>query len=379
MDKLDKKLKSLFKNNNLKMSDKYLNIINETLSQIPDNKTFHKANFKSLRLVLTTSCCLILVTTIVFGKDIGLFFQTIASKGIQAAIENDFIEINNSKPSEYNNTSVYIDSIIMDDYKLCICIKFELPTNYTNNNITNVEIPNILIYDDNENILFKHFFEEIDYSFFNLLNDNENVVTFDDGFSISNNKENNNTYSLTYVINGNNFPKSQKISLKFDKINLINKDILNNLSPDEIVILNDKERRNKSTVNSISGKWSLTYDLSKKTYERESYTYEIKNNNDYYKYNFPREIIVSNTETRLKFSYDLHDILDGEDISIDKEPYIKTENEILNITNSDHGYTGYISECDYTFELSTFNSTPTMQLIVPIENGEEIILNLERK
>lgn len=377
MDKLDKKIKSLFKNNNLKMSEKYIYTINKTLSQLPDKKITLQTT-KNLKFVLATTCCLMLITGTVFGKDIGNFFQGILSKGIQSAIENNFIDINSGNYSEYNDTKVYIDSIIMDDYKLCICIKFELPNTYTNNNITNVEVPNILIYDENENILFKHFGEEIDYSFFSLLNDNEDIVTFDNGFSVSNSKENNNAYSLTYVINGDNFPKSEKIFCKFNKINLQNKDIINSLSPDEIVTLGDKERREKSTIISINGEWNLIYDLSEKIYERENYIYEIKNYNQF-NYNFPKELIVSNTETRLKFSYDLHNILDGEDISINKEPYIKTENEILNITNSDHGYMGYISECDYTFELSTFNSTPTMKLIIPIENGEEIILELKRK
>lgn len=306
MDKLDKKLKSLFKTNDFEISKQYVSRINETLSQLPDRKITPKTT-KNLKFLVATTCCLMLITGTVFGKDIELFFRTIAGKGIQAAIENDFIEINSSEYSESNNTKVYIDSIIMDDYKLCICIKFELPSTCSNKDITNVDIPNLLIYDDNENILLKYFFEEGDLSFFNL-SDN-NTKTLENGFSISNSKENDSTYSLTYIINGNNFPKSKKIYLKFNKINLVNKDIINNLSPDETVKMGNKKRRSKSTIGCINGEWNLTYNLSEKTYNRENYIYEIKNYSDYNKYNIPKELVVSNTETRLKFSYDLHDIL----------------------------------------------------------------------
>lgn len=39
MDKLDKKLKSFFKTNDFEISDQYISTINETLAQLPDNKT----------------------------------------------------------------------------------------------------------------------------------------------------------------------------------------------------------------------------------------------------------------------------------------------------------------------------------------------------
>lgn len=372
MDKFDKKLKSIFKSNDFAMSNNFTNMIKETLSTLPNKEITPKNSH--LKLVLATTCCLILISTAAFGKDIGTFFQGILSKGVRSAIENNFVEINDSEYSESKNTKAYIDSVLMDDCKLCICFKFELPPNCINTNITNVDIPNILIYDENENILLKHFFEETDYSFFNLLTNNEHYIDFSDGFSLNSDKEHNNIYSLTYVINGNNFPKSKNIYVKFNKINLMNKDLLS----EESSGLGFEGIRNKSNIGCINGEWNLAYNLSEKTYKRENYIYEIINYDDY-NYNFPKELVVSNTETRLKFSYDLRNISNGEDISNENEPYIKTENETLKITQSDHSYIGYKSECDYTFELSTFNSTPIMQLIIPIENGNEIILELKRK
>lgn len=379
MNKNDKKIYNKL-NKNIVVPKTYIDTIYNTLNNIPEKENKKQMRFQyKYQIVLAICCSIFLISTTVFGKNIDNFFHGIFinHKGITSAIENDFIEINNNEYSESNNAKAYIDSLLMDDYKLCICFKFQLP--FTGlKNITNVEIPNILIYDENENVLFNQFYEEIDYSFFDISTIKNISRAWSGSYDISFDKDDNQTYYLTYIINSEEFPKSRNIYVKFNKINLINKDIINNLSFDEIAALEIEERKSKTTIGCINGKWNLTYNLSEKTYNRENYIYKVKNFNDY-NYNFPEEIVVSNTETRLNFSYDLRNILNGEDISNDKNPYIRTEYETLNITNSNHEYIGYKSECDYTFDLSIFNATPTMQLIMPIENGEEIMLELERK
>ncbi len=305
MDKLDKKLKLLFKNNNFKMSNKYINIINETLSQIPDNKTFYKANFKSLRLVLATSCCLlILITGVSFAKDISEVFQGLLShdKGIISAIENNFIETNSSKIIESNNVKAFIDSVLMDDYKLCISLSFELPPEYSKNNIHRIHIPNIIIYDENNNILYKMIMKKTDYSFFNNLDVDINNFSYETSSDIGWVDKKENTYSFSYIISSDGFPKSKSINIKFDELNFIDRNLLYYNSPKTYL-----EIMKDATLFTINGNWTLNYDLSEKTYNRENYTYTIKNYNEY-NFCFPKEIIVTKTGCKVEFSYDLHNI-----------------------------------------------------------------------
>lgn len=372
MDKLDKKLKSLFKNTYLKMSNKYTSKINETLSQLP-NVEIHPSNNRNLRFVLATTCCLlILITGVSFAKDIDEFFQGLLrnDKGVMSAIENNFIETNSSKTIESNNIKAYIDSVLMDDYKLCISLSFELPSEYAKDNIHRIEIPNIIIYDENNNILYQMTMKEIDFSFFN--NPNINNFSYETSSDIGWVNKNGNIYSFSYIINSDCFPRSKTIHVKFDELNFVDANLLDYTSQkSEIEIIQE------ATLFTIKGKWTLNYDLSEKTYNRENYIYKIKNYENY-NYNFPEKIIITNTASKLEFSYDLHDILQGEDVSIDKEAYIKTEQEIIAISSGEHRYSGYNAYCSYTFELSTFNSTPTMQLVIPLDNGHNITLELEK-
>lgn len=168
------------------------------------------------------------------------------------------------------------------------------------------------------------------------------------------------------------FPKSQTVNIKFDELNFIDKNLLDYSSQKS-----SEEVIKDATLFTIHGNWNLHYNLSEKTYNRENYIYRIKNYNDF-KYNIPEELIVSNTETRLEFQYDLHNIISGEDISIDREAYIKNGNKILVTSKGGHQYIGYNARCSYTFELSKFNALSTMQIVIPLDNGENITLELEK-
>lgn len=372
MDKFDKKLRSIFKSNEFKISEQFTNMIDETLYTLPNKEIKHKNNIKNLKFALATVFCILLITGTTFAKDIGDFFQDLLShnSGVMSAIENNFIETNYSKTIESSNVKAYIDSILMDDYKLCVSLSFELPSEYVKNNIHRINIPNIIIYDENNNILYKMFMKEIDFSFFNNLN--LATLSYETSSDIGWANKNGNIYSFSYIINSDKFPHSKNIYIKFDELNFVDADLLDYTSK-----RSDLEIIQNATLFTVKGNWILNYDLSEKTYNRENYTYRIKNCDDY-KYNIPKELIVSNTETRLDFQYDLKNIISGEDISIDKEAYIKTEQEILTVSYGEHEYNGYNAYCSYTFELSTFNSTPTMQLVIPLENGNNIILDLER-
>lgn len=373
MNKEDKKLYCKL-NENIKIPQSCRDTIYNTFDKLPE-KEKHIEKHNKLRLsVAITFCSLFLITGIAFGKDIGELFQGLLShnKGVISAIENNFVETNPSKYIESSNVKAYIDSVLMDDYKLCISLSFELPAEYAKENIHRIEIPNIIIYDENNNILYQMARKEIDYSFFNNPEISENNFSYQTSSSIGWAEKDGNIYSFSYIIDSNGFPKSKTINIRFDEINLVDKDLL-----DYELELSDMEIINRATLYQISGKWDLKYDLSEKTYNRENYIYRVKNYADY-PFNFPEEIIVSNTETRFEFTYDLNDILQGEDVSIDGKAYIKTENDRIFTSNSEHEYIKNIGKCSYTFKLSKFNSSLTMQLIIPTDNGNDIVLELEK-
>ncbi len=373
MNKEDKKLYCKL-NESIKISQSCRDTIYNTFDKLPE-KEKHIEKYSKLRLsVAITFCSLFLITGIAFGKDIGELFQGLLShnKGIISAIENNFVETNPSKYIESSNVKAYIDSVLMDDYKLCISLSFELPAEYAKENIHRIEIPNIIIYDENNNILYQMAMKEIDYSFFNNPEISEDNFSYQTSSSIGWAEKDGNIYSFSYIIDSNGFPKSRTINIRFDEINLVDKDLL-----DYELGLSDMEIINRATLYHISGKWELKYDLSQKTYNRENYTYKIKNYADY-PFNFPKELIVSNTESRLEFSYDLHNISAGEDVSMDRDAYIQTQDDKILITECEHEYNGYNAYCRYFFQLSIFNSNSTMQLVIPRDNGKDIVLQLER-
>ena len=106
MDELDKKIESTFKSksNDYKLSTKFINRVNETLTTLPNKRKNYTRNIK---VVLATSCCsLMLVSGIVFAKDIQEYIinKFKLGKGIQTAVENGYIaETNNDYLSHNTN------------------------------------------------------------------------------------------------------------------------------------------------------------------------------------------------------------------------------------------------------------------------------------
>lgn len=370
MEKNEKQIKNLSFNARKKLRKL---MIKEKVVEMKDNRI--------IRLIMFFAVISVLTSGIVFAKDITLFFKDIfGHKGINSAIENNYIEKGNENYIEYNDVNAKIDYFLLDDYKLCISLNFKLPSTYIDKNITNVETPNILIYDENENILFKQFYEEIDYSFFNISTFKESDMTFGGSHDVSSNKENNDTYSLTYVISSENFsfPKSKKIYIKFDKIDLVNKDIINNLSFDEIAGLGFAERREKTTIAYIKGEWDLELDLSEKSYSRENAVYNIKNF-DEFDFDIPSELIITQTEARFKMIHYFDDSKDFVNIDISEEPYVENENgEKFKHKISDVCLERDKMTYEYWFQLSSFDVTDNMKIVFALEDNTHMILELEK-
>lgn len=371
MNKKDKKL-YIKLNENVQITQTYTDTIYNTFGKLPENKINLKS-LNKLKLSIAMTCTIFLITSVVFAKDIKIFFNGLLNnKSIISAIENNYIESIPSQKIVQNDIKTNIDSILMDDYKLCITLDFELPYYYNTDAITKIQIPNILIYDENKNILFNEFYEEIDYSFFNV-NDINKFWKY--SYDISCLKEDN-IYSLTYVIEHEKFPKSKNINVLFNKINLMNDNIIKALPLEEKIKLSSNDIINKSTIDYIKGKWDFSYNLTEKTYSRKNLVYKIKNYNDY-NYNFPSELIVSHAETKFSFQYNQNSISNDKKISLDREAYILTQNnEKLQLINCEYEIIKDMMNCDFIFELGKFNATENMTLILPINDGSDIKLEL---
>lgn len=342
-------------------------------------KVVEMKNNRIIRLVMFFTIISVLTSGIVFAKDITSFLKNIFGlhTGINSAIKNNYIEKGNEEYITSNDVKSKIEYVLLDDYKLCISLRFELLDTGINENITNLEIPNLVIYDENENILFKQFLEENDYSFFNISTLKENGQCFGGSYDFYTNKENNNIYILTYIINSEEFifPKSQKIYVKFNKIDLINK---NNISSDELAKLGFKEIREKTTIGCVNGEWELELDLSEKTYNRESAIYKIKNF-DEFDFDIPSELIITKTESRFKMTHYFD--VSKEFINIDtfKEPYIENENgEKFEHIISDVALEKDKMTYEYWFQLSSFDVTDNMKIVFTLEDNTYMILDLEK-
>lgn len=371
MNKNDRELYKRL-NENVSIPQTYTDTIYNTFGKLPENKINLKS-LNKLKLSIAMTCSIFLITSVVFAKDIKFFFNGLLNnKSIISAIENNYIESIPSQKIIQNDIKTNIDSILMDDYKLCITLNFELPYYYNTDAITKIQIPNILIYDENKNILFNEFYEEIDYSFFNV-NDINKFWKY--SYDISCLKEDN-IYSLTYVIEHEKFPKSKNINVLFNKINLMNDNIIKALPLEEKIKLSSNDIINKSTIDYIKGKWDFSYNLTEKTYSRKNLVYKIKNYNDY-NYNFPSELIVSHAETKFSFQYNQNSISNDKKISLDREAYILTQNnEKLQLINCEYEIIKDMMNCDFIFELGKFNATENMTLILPINDGSDIKLEL---
>lgn len=368
MEKTEKQIKNLSFNARKKLRKL---MIKEKVVEVKNNRVIRLLMFFAIVSVFTTG--------IVFAKDITSILKNIFGlhKGINSAIENDYIEIGNENYIESNDVNAKINYALLDDYKLCISLSFELPLTYTIDNITGIETPNILIYDENKNVLFKHFFEEFDESFFDISTLNESS-NFGGSHSIDSTIENNNMCSITYAISAENsvFPKSKNIYVKFDKINFMNK---NNISSDEPSRLGYKEIKEKTTVASINGQWTLKLDLSKKSFSRENAIYSIKNY-DKFDFDIPSELTVTQTETRFKMVHYFNNSKDFVNIDISKQPYIENENgEKFEIAISDVGLEEDKMTYEYWFELSSFDITDSIKIVFTLEDNTYMILELEKR
>lgn len=392
----ENKLKDAF-SQHIELSHSYQNMVRTTLREQKRKKSI---KLKAIRTLATSCACVVLVTSFVYAKDISkwinYFFDN--SKSIDTAIENGYIEEPDMEYISSNGTDARVENFLMDDYNLSFTLDIKFGDNVSVNEINRIRLQDIIITDEENRILYCEDRETFDtYCKEKNLNYeyrefNENYIDGSNNSYIKNKDEN--TNSIKYICNlqGNQYPKSKKIDVKFTKIGVYKQ-------------IDDKDNK---TI--MVGSWNLPLDVPEKFYNREEIVYTIKSCN--YDDIYIDEFSVKNTGTTFAFHTKVEPIYnesDTEEVKRDKKnkmyqwyyketlegrdfiinEYIEEESgdKYYSATNdSENSKTNYLitGEFDHyqIFNLSKYNLTNKLRirftLNLPSET-RDVIIELERR
>ena len=273
MNKIDRQINLLLNNekNNISIPDKYNTMIYETLRNLPERnvvkiKRSETNNSNKTKILVAAACCTMFLTTgIVFADEITRAVKNIFnySKGVEKAIENDYIEVPAQQIAESNGINIEVKNFLMDDYDLSFTFKVHVEDTELFNKISNINLNDMIITDEENNILYCEDKERLDkYCETNNFNYtfgkyNEKYIVAEQESYISS-KIDNDIY-LIYNLNTDKFPKSKIINIGVSKMNFI-------LSDKTEVIAN--------------GDWNLELEVPEKFYNRECEIYTVESCNN---------------------------------------------------------------------------------------------------
>lgn len=160
--------------------------------------------------------------------------------------KNGYIKTLDMQFQTFDNLGVKIEHFLIDDINFDISFEYKI-NNHNINNIQNVFIQDICIYDENNNVIYK---EECEKSMSNF------GIADTMGYSKIR-KISDNTFKNTFFAQSNNFPKSKKIYIEFNNI-----------------IFNCK---NENKL--FKGLWKFEVEVPENMINRETITYKCVSNN----------------------------------------------------------------------------------------------------
>lgn len=324
MNKTDRQINLLLNNekNNIPIPDKYNTMIYETLKNLPERnvvkiKRRETNNSSKTKILVAAACCTMFLTTgIVFADEITRAVKNIFnySKGVEKAIENDYIEVPAQQIAESNGINIEVKNFLMDDYDLSFTFKIHIDDTELFNKISNINLNNMIITDEENNILYcqnKEMFDKycetnnLDYVYGEY---NEKYLSAERGKYISNKDEN--TIYLIYNLNADKFPKSKLLNIDVSNIKL------------ELT----------ENVEAISnGDWNLKLDVPEKFYNRECEIYTVESCSN------PNVLVtdfsVYNTGTNISLEMNtksVYNISDEDNIKeLNKEKFKEWDNQLI--------------------------------------------------
>ena len=145
-------------------------MIYETLRNLPERnvvkiKRRETNNSSKTKILVAAACCTMFLTTgIVFADEITRAVKNIFnySKGVEKAIENDYIEVPAQQIAESNGINIEVKNFLMDDYDLSFTFKVHVEDTELFNKISNINLNDMIITDEENNILYCEDKEKFD-------------------------------------------------------------------------------------------------------------------------------------------------------------------------------------------------------------------------
>ena len=278
-----------------------------------------KSRFRFSQAIVCGMCIIVLTSGIVYAKDIKNFITNIFfgnSKGIQTAIDNNYISNSDMSYIDSNDIQLKISEIIMDNSILGIDFSILLNEDL-NKNISDISFKNLLISDENNNILYcneQSLFDEycstydLNYTFNNF---NSNYINSGvNHYSTIEKEEDKYKIDCIYNFYANSYPKSQKLYIT-----------INNL------IVNNEE---------LDCNWKIELDIPQKFYDREVSLYRPKENNN--EKIIIKKVSVQDTTTTVQFDFKLKSDYENsyyKNLATKLREEGKTSQEITDIINEE--------------------------------------------
>ena len=233
------------------------------------------------RKILATACAsLVLVTGIVLATNIKTIQTQVRGlgKGIDTAVEHGYIAnpemdyqnsnttVNYGEKIDNINTEAKIEDILMDDHNLSTKFNFKFEekiSQYINlENIHNIELPDLIITDEENRILYAGCDQEAFESYcqknnlpYKFAEFNENYLNCGLNYFPASINKDSNTVELMYNMYTDKYPKSKKLNLTFGKIKIV--------------------EENNEKITTLTGNWQMEIDIPEKMYNRTSESYKV--------------------------------------------------------------------------------------------------------
>lgn len=234
------------------------------------------------KIGIVASLMIVSVSGMVFAKEISTkiyenFFGT--GKGVETAINEGYIENpemkyensqvamqneENGEKIEDTDTSVKVDDLLMDDFNLSLTFSVKLSDKILDKikaeDIWELDFTDIVITDENENVVF------LGSEKYKEFKNNEKVINT--GVNSFLGERQNGKVKLVYNIytGGTVFPKSKKLNIKFNKINISKDETVNTMFGEGEITL--------------TGNWEFSVDIPEKMYNRKTFSYIEKSSNN---------------------------------------------------------------------------------------------------
>lgn len=268
-----------------------------TVSNFQKDQNMSNRNKRiSMRKISAVACiCLVLTSGIVFAKDIEKFvrerFNFGLGDGVDSAAENGYIaepemekiesetkvealEVDLGTVVDNINTSVKIDSFLMDDYNLSVEFAFEFDDNIKEvvdlNKLDQITLNDLIVLDEEKRIIFSSTYmgetkfkefckeHELDFKYgeFNENYMNNGLNWFPQGI-----RKDLNQCTLVYNMYTEGYPKSKELDFYFNQITITEQEYVG------------EDRTTKNIT--LTGNWNIHVDVPEKMYNRTSESYRV--------------------------------------------------------------------------------------------------------